>query len=136
MSWGSLSTFDSQTSAGWGASPPPPPGADPVSAVADLATVGAQIGELISANKFKNLMLRQARIDSKESKIEARRQAKYARRDQARAQMLQARLAALTSITGARTRKSVIAVVGIVALALVFTVATKPKQKTVTLRTT
>ena len=135
MSWGNASTFDSQIE-GWGQSAPPAPsgaapsGADPISAVSDLANVGARIGELISANKFQNQMLREQKLQTRNAKISARRQAKFARADAARADRLQSRLAALKAVTGARDNKTIVASVGVIVLAGLFLLATRsPKPK-------
>ena len=134
MSWGSLSTFETQTN-GWGQAEAPaqPPGANPFSAAADLATVGARIGELISANKFQNQMIREEKLQTRNAKISARRQAKFARADSARASRLQARLAALQAVTGARANKTIVASVGVIVLAGLFLLATRaPKKKPTT----
>ena len=128
MSWGNASTFDSQVQ-GWGQSAPPAPqGADPISAVSDLAVVGARIGELISANKFQNQMLREQKLQARNAKISARRQAKLARADSARAERLQSRLAALKAVTGARANKTIVASVGVIVLAGLFLLATRPPK--------
>lgn len=130
MNWGSWNSFDYDPYQGWGAAPPPPPGgADVASAAADLVGVGAQIGELISANKFKNQMLRASKIEAKEAKIAARRNAKFARRDQQRVSMLQARLAALRSISGGRTTRGLVAVGGVIVLAGLFLLAVRKPKK-------
>ena len=131
MSWGSLSTFDLDSFSGWGEPAPPKAGpADAASALANLAQVGAQVSDLISQNKFQKQMLREQKLATRTAKIEARRSDKFARRDQARASMLESRLNALQSITGARTKKTVVAVFCVLALSIVFAIAMKPTRKT------
>ena len=93
---------------------------DLASGLSQLTNIGVQVGELISTNNFQKQLLREKKAEARNAKTAARRQAKFRRKDQARASMLQQRLSALTAITGARTQKALIAGIGIVVLAGVF----------------
>jgi transposase len=97
--------------------------------IADIANVGIQIGELVSANKAQARLLRASKSSAKSARIAARRQAKYRRKDKARANNLEQRLNALKAITGAGTNKAVIAGIGIIALAAIFAFSQRPKPK-------
>ena len=101
---------------------------DVSSAISDLTNVGIQVGELISTNRFQKQMLREKKAENRNVRRANRRMEKYRRKDQARASMLQQRLAALTAITGTRTKNSLIAGIGIVVLAGIFLLATKPPK--------
>lgn len=102
---------------------------DLAAGLADLSQVGIKIGELISQSKFQKRMLREQKRAAKESKLEARRQSIYRRKDQARASMLQQRLAALQAITGGRNQRAIVAGIGIIVLAGVFMFASRPPKQ-------
>lgn len=102
---------------------------DLASGLADLSQIGIKIGELVSQSKFQKRMLREQKRAAKESKLEARRQAIYRRKDQARASMLQQRLAALQAITGGRNQRALVAGIGIIVLAGVFMFASRPPKQ-------
>jgi transposase len=104
--------------------------------IADIANVGIQIGELVSANKAQAKLLRVRKSEAKAARIAARRQSKFRRKDKARANNLQQRLDALKAITGAGTNKAVIAGIGIIALAAIFAFSQRPKPKSEPKRST